>query len=92
MNKTELISITAEQTGMTKKDTERVLNAALDAITEVLGDHEKVQLSGFGTFEVKYREKRMGRNPRTLEPSVIAPSWVPVFKPGKALRESMAKE
>ncbi len=91
MNKTELIAITAEQTGMTKKDTERVLNTLLDAISRELTDHKKVQLSGFGTFEVKYREARMGRNPQTHEPCDIAATWVPVFKPGKTLRDSMAE-
>ena len=87
MNKSELIAVTAENTGLTKKDTERVLNAALDAVTAAMGSHEKVQLSGFGTFEVKYREARMGRNPQTREPSLIPAAWVPSFKPSKALRD-----
>ena len=67
MNKTELIAIAAEAAGMTKKDTERVLNAAIDAITASLVKGEKVQLSGFGTFEAKDREARIGRNPHTKE-------------------------
>ena len=71
MNKSELIALTAESTSLTKKDTERVLNAALDAIIAAIGEHEKVQLTGFGTFEIKYREARVGRNPRTKEPSDI---------------------
>ena len=91
MNKTDLIALTAENTGLTKKDTERVLNAALDAITAAMGAHEKVQLSGFGTFEIKYREARVGRNPRTKEPSQIPAAWVPAFKPSKALRELIDK-
>jgi len=91
MNKSELIAVTAENTGLTKKDTERVLNAALDAITAAMGSHEKVQLSGFGTFEVKFREARMGRNPQTREPSQIPAAWVPSFKPSKALRELIDK-
>ena len=92
MNKSELIAVTAEHTGLTKKDTERVLNAALDAIAAAMGSHEKVQLSGFGTFEIKYREARMGRNPKTLEPSQIPAAHVPSFKPSKALRDLVGKE
>ena len=91
MNKSELIAVTAENTGLTKKDAERVVNAALDAITAAMGAHEKVQLSGFGTFEIKSREARVGRNPRTKEPSQIPAAWVPAFKPSKALRELIDK-
>ena len=87
MNKSELIAVTAENTGLTKKDAERVLNAALDAITANLADHEKVQLSGFGTFEIKYREARVGRNPQNKEPHDIPAAWVPSFKPSRSLRE-----
>ena len=65
MNKTELIAVAAESAGLTKKDTERVLNAAIDAITAALVKGEKVQLSGFGTFEAKARKARIGRNPHT---------------------------
>ena len=92
MNKSELIAVTAEHTGLTKKDAERVLNAALDAVTATLADREKVQLSGFGTFEVKYREARRGCNPQTGEPSVVPAAWVPSFKPSKALRDLIGKE
>jgi DNA-binding protein HU-beta len=92
MNKSELIAVTAENTGLTKKDAERVLNAALDAITAAMADHEKVQLSGFGTFEIKHREARVGRNPRTKEPSQIPATWVPAFKPSKALRDLVGNE
>ena len=92
MNKSELIAVTAESTGLTKKDAERVLNAALDAIAASMTDHEKVQLSGFGTFEVKYREARMGRNPQTNEPTGIPAAWVPSFKPSRALRELVDKK
>ena len=92
MNKSELIAGTAERTGLTKKDTERVFNAALDAIPAALADHEKVQLSGFGTFEVKFRESRMGRNPQTREPSEIPAAWVHSFKPSKALRDLIGQE
>lgn len=91
MNKTDLIAITAEQTGMTKKDTERCINAAIDAITASLAKGEKVQLSGFGTFEIKERESRLGRNPRTKEEIEIPATRVPQFKASKALRDCVAK-
>ena len=91
MNKTELIAIAAENTGMTKKDTERVLNAALDAITLALVRGEKVQLSGFGTFETKDREARVGRNPHTKEAIEIPATRVPSFKASKALKDNIAK-
>ena len=89
MNKTELITVAAESAGLTKKDTERVLNAAIDAITAALVNGEKVQLSGFGTFETKSRKARIGRNPHTKEQINIPASKTPVFKPGKALKDSI---
>ena len=91
MNKTDLITLTAERTGLTKKDTERVINAALDAVTAALAAGDKVQLSGFGAFDIKEREPRMGRNPRTRETIEIPATRVPVFKPSKALRDIIAK-
>ncbi|MBP3674693.1 MAG: HU family DNA-binding protein [Oscillospiraceae bacterium] len=91
MNKTELIAAAAQSAGLTKKDTERVLNAALDAITASLVNGDKVQLSGFGTFEVKAREARIGRNPHTKEAIEIPATNVPVFKPSKALKDTVAK-
>ena len=91
MNKTELITVTAEHAGLTKKDTERVLNAAIDAITLALVKGEKVQLSGFGTFETKEREERIGRNPRTKETVTIPATRVPSFKASKALKDNVAK-
>ena len=91
MNKTELIALTAQNTGLTKKDTERVINAALDAITAAMVSDEKVQLSGFGTFDIKAREARIGRNPHTKEAIDIPATKVPVFKPSKALRDLIAK-
>ncbi len=91
MNKTELIAKAAEAAGMTKKDTERVLNAAIDAITLSLAKGEKVQLSGFGTFETKEREARMGRNPSTHAPMEIAATRVPTFKASKVLKDTVAK-
>ena len=90
MNKTELIAIAAENAGLTKKDTERVLNAAIDAITLALVRGEKVQLSGFGTFETKDREARVGRNPHTKEAIEIPATRVPSFKASKALKDNIA--
>ena len=91
MNKSQLIAVTAENTGLTKKDAERVLNAALDAITLALVRGEKVQLSGFGTFETKDREARVGRNPHTKEAVEIPATRVPAFKASKALKDNIAK-
>ena len=91
MNKTELIAVAAENAGMTKKDAERVLNAAIDAITLSLSRGEKVQLSGFGTFEITEREARVGRNPHTRESMEIPATRVPSFKASKALKDIVAK-
>ena len=91
MNKTELISACAESTGLSKKDSERVLNAAIDAITASLVNGDKVQISGFGSFETKDREARMGRNPHTKEAIEIPATRVPGFKASKALKDSVAK-
>ena len=91
MNKTELIAVVSQAAGMTKKDTERVLNAALDAITAALVNGDKVQLSGFGTFELKDREARVGRNPHTKESVEIPATTVPVFKASKVLKDIVAK-
>lgn len=91
MNKTELIAAAAEKAGVSKKDTEAVVNAALEAVTEALKKGEKVQIVGFGSFEVKNRPARTGRNPRTKEAIKIAASKVPVFKAGKLLKDEVAK-
>ena len=91
MNKTELIAVVSQAAGLTKKDTERVINAVLDTITASLLEGDKVQLSGFGTFEVKDREARIGRNPHTKEAIEIPATKVPVFKPSKALKDCVAK-
>ena len=91
MNKTELIAIAAESAGLTKKDTERVMNATIDAITAALVRGEKVQLSGFGTFEAKARKARIGRNPHTKEPIDIPATRVPTFNPSKALKDGVGK-
>ena len=91
MNKTELIAAAAEKAGLTKKDAERVLNAAFDTITASLTKGERVQVSGFGIFEVKAREARIGRNPRTKETIQIPATRTPVFKASKALKDTVAK-
>lgn len=87
MNKTELIAIVAEKSGITKKDAERVVNATFETITAQLKAGEKVQVSGFGIFEVKEREARVGRNPRTKESIQIPASKVPAFKASKTLKD-----
>jgi DNA-binding protein HU-beta len=91
MNKTELIAAAAQQSGITKKDAERVINAAIDTITAALMKGEKVQLSGFGIFEVKEREARVGRNPKTREAVRIPATKVPTFKPSQSLKDNVAK-
>lgn len=91
MNKTELINAVAEQAALSKKDSEAAVNVALEVITAALKDGDKVQLVGFGSFEVKKREARVGRNPRTKEAIDIPASKVPVFKPGKALKDVVAQ-
>ena len=91
MNKTELIAITAEKAGLTKKDTERVLNAAIDAVTAALAAGDKVQISGFGIFEVRERDARVGRNPHTKQAIEIPATRVPAFKASKALKDTVAK-
>ena len=91
MNKAELINDAAEKAGLSKKDTEAVINAAIDVISQCLAEGDKVQLVGFGAFEVKCRAERVGRNPKSKEPIKIPASKVPVFKPGKALKDAGAK-
>ena len=91
MNKAELIAEVAVKTGLSKKDSEKAVNAALDTITDSLVKGEKVQLVGFGAFEVKERGVRMGRNPKTKETIEIPASKLPVFKAGKALKDAVAK-
>ena len=91
MNKTELIAAVAEKAGLTKKDAERVLNASFDTIAAELAKGDRVQISGFGIFEVKAREARVGRNPRTKETIQIPATKTPVFKASKALKDTVAK-
>ena len=91
MNKTELIAAVAEKTGMTKKDAERVINATFETVAASLVKGEKVSISGFGIFEVKAREARVGRNPRTKETIQIPATRLPAFKASKALKDAVAK-
>ena len=91
MNKAELISAVAMKADVSKKDAEAVLTAALDTITEALTEGEKVQLVGFGSFEVKKRAERTGLNPKTMESIAIPASKAPTFKAGKALKDAVAK-
>ena len=91
MNKTDLIAAVAAKTGMTKKDAERVINASIETIEATLIKGEKVSLSGFGIFEVKAREARVGRNPRTKETIQIPATRLPAFKASKALKDSIAE-
>ena len=89
MNKSELVELVAEKAGMSKKDSEKAVKAVLESITEGLAKGERVQLVGFGTFEVRHRKAREGRNPATGEKIQIKASKVPAFKPGKALKEKV---
>ena len=89
MNKTELISAVAEAAGVSKKDTEQVLNAFFDTVQSTLKQNDKVQIPGFGSFEVRERAARTGRNPATGETIEIAAAKAPAFKPGKALKDAV---
>lgn len=89
MNKTELVAAMAEEAGLSKKDAEKALKAFTDVVTAELKKGEKIQLVGFGTFEVSERAAREGRNPQTGEAMAIAASKTPKFKAGKALKDSI---
>lgn len=89
MNKSELVGVVAEKTEISKKDTEKVVNAVFESIMEGLSNGGKVQLVGFGTFEVRERKQREGRNPATGEVITIPALNVPVFKAGKAFKEKV---
>ncbi|WP_417044229.1 HU family DNA-binding protein [Dysosmobacter sp.] len=91
MNKSELINAVAVSAEVSKKEAEAVITAALDAITAALKEGDKVQLVGFGSFEVKKRAARVGRNPKTKETIEIPASVVPVFKAGKALKDAVSQ-
>lgn len=89
MNKAELIAAVAEKSGLSKKDSEKAVNSTIETITDSLKAGDKVQLVGFGVFEVKERAARMGRNPKTKEQISIPASRVPQFKAGKALKDTV---
>lgn len=90
MNKTELVSSVAEKTELTKKDAEKAVNAIFASIEEALAKGDKVALVGFGTFEVRERAARKGRNPQTGAEITIAAAKVPAFKAGKALKDAVS--
>ncbi len=89
MTKVELIAAVAATAGLTKKDAEKAVSATLDVITEALQKGDKVSLVGFGTFEVRERKERQGRNPQTREPMTIPASKLPAFSAGKALKDAV---
>ena len=91
MNKAELISAIASNSGLSKKDSEKALSAMVDAVTKSLAAGDKVQLVGFGIFDVKARAARTGRNPKTKEVISIPATRTPIFKAGKALKDAVAK-
>ena len=91
MNKAELIAAIADKAELSRKDSEAAVNALVDAVTAALKNDDKVQLVGFGSFEVKKRAARTGRNPKTKETIQIPASKVPVFKAGKALKDAVSK-
>ena len=91
MNKTELIAAVAEKAGLSKKDAEKAVGAVIDTVVEAVAASDKVQIVGFGTFVVRERGERPGRNPRTKEEIIIPASKQPVFKAGKAFKDAVAK-
>ena len=91
MNKTELIAAVAEKSGLSKKDSEAAVVATIAAITDALKAEDKVQIVGFGSFEVKKKAAHMGRNPRTGETMEIAASRMPAFKASKTLKDAISK-
>lgn len=91
MNKSELIDAVASKSNLTKKDSEAAVNAVIEAVKDALSKGDKVQLVGFGTFEVRNRNARTGLNPQTREAIKIPATKVPAFKAGKALKDAVAK-
>ena len=91
MNKVELVASVAEKVGLSKKDAEKAVAAVIDTVVEAVAAKDKVQLIGFGTFELRERGERTGRNPRTKETITIPASKQPVFKAGKAFKDAVAK-
>ena len=91
MNKVELVAAVVEKTGLAKKDAEKAVSAVVDAVVESVAKGDKVALVGFGTFEARKRDARVGRNPRTNEEIKIAATTTPVFKAGKAFKDAVNK-
>lgn len=91
MTKTDLIVKVSEKTGFSRKDADKAANAVIDSIVEALSSGDKVQLVGFGSFEVRRRDARKGRNPRTKEEITIPASSLPVFKAGKSFKDAVSK-
>jgi DNA-binding protein HU-beta len=91
MNKEDLVNAVAEKTSLSKKDTEATINAVIDSVTEALAKEDKVTLVGFGTFQVRERAAREGRNPRTGEVLSIPAKKTPTFTPGKGLKDEITK-
>jgi DNA-binding protein HU-beta len=89
VNKAELIAAVGDKSEMTKKDAEKAVNAVFEVIGETLSKKEKIQITGFGTFDVRQRAARKGRNPLTNEEIMIPASKAPVFKAGKSLKETV---
>ena len=92
MNKTELVNAVAEKADFSKKDADKAVAAVLDSITDALAQGDKVQIVGFGTFEVRARAEKQGPNPKTGEAMIVPASNLPAFKAGKALKEAVAKK
>lgn len=92
MKKSEFVTMVAEQAELSKKDTEKVIDVVFAALGDVLAQNDKLQISGFGTFETKERAARTGHNPRTGEAIEIAAATMPVFKPGKALKDKLNEQ
>ena len=91
MNKVELVASVAEKAGLSKKDAEKAVAAVLDSVVAAVAKGEAVQLVGFGTFEARKRDARVGLNPQTKEKITIAATTVPAFKAGKAFKDAVAK-
>ncbi len=91
MNKVKLVASVAEKAGLSKKDAEKAVAAVLDSVVEAVANGDKVQLIGFGTFELRVRAARTGRNPQTKQAITIPASKQPVFKAGKAFKDAVAK-
>ena len=89
MKKSEFVTLVAEMASLSKKDTEKTIDAVFTVLGDVMASGDKLQLSGFGTFETKERAARTGHNPRTGEEIAIAAATIPVFKPGKSLKDAV---